>query len=196
MSVEEVIEANQEIKNSIFLERLREKSKNKEDPVPEWEECGRFDSGTYTTDVDAERCLCTTAIRYIYWIKNKHTGEEVKIGSTCINRWWDIHCENCQAALGNKNARRKQKRERNIYAFWCPDCKKEDIKLWNEKRDRLGEMRLFWYGKYRERKFSEFIDDVPYVEKLINVPEEKKNDSVKLFEKYANMVYEINNVVL
>jgi hypothetical protein len=55
-----------------------------------------------------------------------------------------------------------------------------------------GKLRLLWYGPYYQKLFSEVIQDIPYVEKLVNI--EPKTKTLQLFEEYAHLVYTIETV--
>jgi hypothetical protein len=55
---------------------------------------------------------------------------------------------------------------------------------------------LYWYGKHRNHPFKMVAEDIPYVEYLLNIPEEKATESIKAFQKYASLVFEIKDEVV
>jgi hypothetical protein len=175
-------------KSGKFYRTLREHSVSQEDPIPEW-------TVVYHVEGDgATHCICTTPIQYQFTIENKHNGKRLTIGSECIKRWGiNFVCKQCKSPLGNRTRRLLKK------DFLCPECKQEEkrkealrLAKEEEQKRRLGNYHLFWYGPYYQRKFSEVIRDLPYVELLLNVP--KKTKTLEQFEEYVQLYYDILTV--
>lgn len=166
-----------------FFEILRDNSRDKEDPVSEWDFVDVVDNdGTM-------HCICTAPIRYLYRIQNRFTGKSLIVGSECVKRWLNslLRCERCNCRLGNITKRLRTQ------DFHCRACK-QTIR-WDHLgrvNHKLGSMRLFWYGPYYQREFREVINDIPYVETLLNV--QNKTKTLELFEQYVNHVYDVTEV--
>jgi len=167
--------------NLRFFEVLRTFSDDKSDPVPEWEFRGTVLSGT------KEKCICGTKILLNYLIVHKRTQKQLIIGSECIKRWIQpkLSCSRCDAPLGRVLQRIKKE------DYHCRRCKREIKQEEALKILKMGNFRLFWYGKYYQRKFSEAIEDIPYVETVLTIPEEKQNESLRAFMKFISLYYEI-----
>lgn len=171
-----------------FFEILRKYSFDKEDPISEW----RF---VEIVDNDGtNRCICTAPIQYLYKIENKETKATLIVGSECIQRWLQglLRCKECACVLGNV-VKRLRKED-----YHCRSCKKilqkkqeqqEQEELRKRKMSKLGHCRLYWYGPYYQKMFHEVIDNIPYVEKLINI--ENKNQTLELFTRYVKTVYDL-----
>jgi hypothetical protein len=179
--------------NKRFFEVLREHSEDKNDPTPEWEFGGMVLHGA------KERCICGTKILLNYLITHKRTKKQLIIGSECIKRWINpkMTCEDCDAPLGQvlKRARTND--------YLCRSCKKErkelEVRKQEEKQRQIKKMdnfMLYWYGKHRNHPFKMVAEDIPYTEYLLNIPEEKASESIKAFQKYASLVYEIKETVV
>ena len=181
-------ESNLKIKAKNFFTVLRDNSVFKDDPIPEWEVKNKIEA---FEGKEVSYCICSTPIIHEFKIRNKINGNELKIGSECVKRWgFKVVCKSCKSSLGNI-VKRLVKED-----FLCPACKKEEKQRiqaeqqrQESRRNTLGSMRLFWYGKYYMKKFSEIIDDTDYVNKLINVTE--KPQTLQLFEEYVNLYYEV-----
>lgn len=170
--------------NLRFFEILRDFSDDKRDPVPEWEFKGFITTGT------KEKCICGTKILLNYQIVHKRTQKQLIIGSECIKRWIQpkLSCSRCDAPLGRVLERTRKG------DFHCRSCKRELKEMEKQKLLKMGRLRLFWYGKYYQRMFAEVAQDIPYVESLLNLPEEKKTDTLKALEKYISLKYDIKEV--
>lgn len=173
-----------EFKRKTFFGVLREHSFCKEDPISEW---------AIVKDIEGDgssTCICTTPILYEFVIENKLTKKQLVIGSECVKRWnIEFTCKSCGCHLGNITKRLIKK------DYVCPACKrqqKKDEKARQEVKERYGNLRFFWYGPYYQKKFSDVIDDIDYVEKVLNHP--KKNTTLELFERYVGMCYDIVTV--
>lgn len=184
----EDLEDSLKAKARLFHSILRENSMNKEDPIPEWKLVVDYEGD------GEERCICSTPIVYKYVIENKHTGTRLIIGSECIKRWnIEFLCKDCGSHLGNITRRLAKK------DFVCPDCKKREERRKKvkeaadtERRKKLASYVLYWYGPYYKRKFSDVIDDIPYVEFLLNQPTRTK--TIEYFEEYVNLCYDVVTV--
>ena len=181
--------------NLRFFEVLREHSDDKHDPIPEWEFKGFITRGT------KEKCICGTPIELNYLIEHKRTQKQLIIGSECVKRWIQpkLECEECGNPLGRVMERTRKK------DFLCRSCKKilanleaqkqreREIEAEKERKkiERMGKLRLFWWGKYHERMFSEVAEDIPYVEYLLSIPEEKATKSIRAFWEYAELVFDV-----
>lgn len=174
-------------RRKLFFETLRDKSIDKFDPVSEWDfDCILDNDGT-------KHCICSAPIQYLYQIKNRFNQETVIVGSECIKRWLNglVRCSLCQCNLGNISKRLKTQN------FHCRDCKLrlerqakyEEEEQKTKRIKKLGSLHLFWYGPYYMKKFSAVIEDIPYVEKLLNIQEKTK--TLEAFEEYVNLVYEV-----
>jgi hypothetical protein len=163
-----------------FFQVLRDHSQDKEDPISEWEFAEVVDGDGHMT------CICTTPIRYLYKIRNRVTHDTLIVGSECIKRWMGglLRCQRCDCRLGNIRARLRKKQ------FHCRICRqilqREESQ---RKNSKLSTLRLFWFGPYYKKQFREVIDDVPYVEKLLNVT--NKTKTLELFEEYVHEVYDV-----
>jgi hypothetical protein len=172
-----------QFRRKLFFEILRDASRDKEDPVSEWD----FKE-VVNSDGD-KQCICSTPIQYLYRIENRYTHTTLEIGSECIQRWFQgiLRCQRCRCVLGNIT---KRLRKQN---FHCRSCKKilqeEEAAVVQRKQSTMGQLTLFWYGPYYQKKFCDVIDDIPYVEKLLNVVEKPK--TLQLFEAYVKKVYEV-----
>lgn len=177
-----------DLKAKKFFETLREKSFHKDDPLPEWRVVLEFEGD------GEETCICSTPIQYKYCIENEYSKERLIIGSECIKRWnMNFRCKQCEAHLGNITKRLRTKN------FLCPSCtkaKKLKDKLEKERQElrkrRLGHLTLFWFGPYYKKRFFEVINDIPYVNELLNI--ESDSMTIQYFKEYANLVYEIEPV--
>lgn len=174
-------------RRKLFFETLRDKSIDKSDPISEWDfDCILDNDGT-------KHCICSAPIQYLYQIKNRFNQETVIVGSECIKRWLNglVRCSLCQCTLGNISQRLKTQN------FHCRDCKlREERQAKYEEEEKktkrikkLGSLHLFWYGPYYMKKFSTVIEDIPYVEKLLNI--QNKTKTLEAFEEYVNMVYDV-----
>ena len=171
-----------------FYTVLRQNSVSQEDPIPEWEVVHEVEGDS------SKECICTTPIVYEYTIQNKLNGRTLIIGSECVKRWnIKFTCKSCDSPLGNVTRRLIKK------DFLCPECKREEKrmeKLLEAQREgrkkMLSDYYLFWFGKYYKRKFSQVIQDIDYVEYLINIKD--KSQTLQHFEEYVNLVYDIREV--
>ena len=192
----------EECPNTKFFTVLRQYSDNKHDPIPEWQLVGFVERG------GKDRCICGTAIMLNYMIRHKISGVELIIGSECVKRWMDpkIVCERCKEPLGRVLERYRRK------DFKCRSCKlyekeleearerakriaEQRLKALEEEKmkkiERMGNLRLLWYGKYYQQPFSKVAEDIPYCEYLLNIPEDKATKTILAFIDYANLVFEI-----
>lgn len=114
------MEPSSEYYARMFMQRLREHSQNKQDPVSEWK---LEDSVSWMEN--GGLCICTKEIKNIYTIQNKVTKERLEIGGDCAQRWLDpsLLCDKCEIPLGNVIQRRKQQR------FLCRKCLQEAGKM-------------------------------------------------------------------
>ena len=185
---EDYLEDLLKAKARLFFATLRENSISQQDPLPEWQ---------IVTDYEGdgeERCICSTPILHKYVIENKLNGRRLTIGSECIKRWnIKFVCKQCSSHLGNITKRLIQQ------DFLCPECKREEkrkqklLEAQREERKRkLGAYVLYWFGPYYQRRFSEVINDIPYVEFLLNQPTRTK--TIEYFEEYVNLCYEVVTV--
>jgi len=172
-------------RRKLFFETLRVKSIDKDDPISEWD----FHSIVPFNNDGSQQCICSAPIHYLYQIKNRFNQETAIVGSECIKRWLNglIRCSLCQCTLGNITKRLKTQ------DFHCRDCKlrlERQAKYKDEEKlKKVGNLRLFWYGPYYMKPFSKVVEDIPYVEKLLNIP--NKNKTLEAFEQYVNMVFEV-----
>lgn len=170
--------------NLRFFEILRRFSDDKNDPTPEWE----LLTGHHSSS--KERCICSTKIEHQYFIRHKRTGKVLVIGSECVKRWMNpvLNCKGCGDPLGRVCERIRKE------DFLCRKCKKASVDAERAKIERMGRLVLFWYGKYYMKPFSLVAEDIPYVEYLINLPQCKSSETLKAFQKYATLVFEIREV--
>ena len=54
--------------------------------------------------------------------------------------------------------------------------------------ERLGNFRVFWFCECKNRLFKEVIGNDEWTTALINVPDEKKNESLQKFERYCRLL--------
>ena len=54
--------------------------------------------------------------------------------------------------------------------------------------ERLGNFRVFWYCACRNMLFKEVIGNDEWTTALINVPDDKKNESLQKFERYCRLL--------
>jgi len=54
--------------------------------------------------------------------------------------------------------------------------------------ERLGNFRVFWYCECKNRLFKEVIGNDEWTTALINVPDDKKNESLQKFERYCRLL--------
>ena len=54
--------------------------------------------------------------------------------------------------------------------------------------ERLGNFRVFWYCPCRNMLFKEVIGNDEWTTALINVPDDKKNESLQKFERYCRLL--------
>lgn len=169
-------EVAQELKRSLFIERLREKTVcNKSDPVCEWEEV--FYHSSEDLDDREKRCICSTPIKHIYKIKNRLTGEVLEIGSECILRWFGAKkCDQCKCVLGCISKRRQQHKNGDLFAFWCPSCVRE-------RKKKLGDLTIGIH------KFSKIINDIDQINWFLEHKEHHFN--YNKFKEYVSMFYPI-----
>lgn len=174
--------------NLRFFEILRKFSTNPYDPVPEWE----LDTTKFIAT--KSRCICTTPIERNFYIRHKQSGKELVIGSECVKRWINprLVCKTCDSPLGRVDKRIETQ------DFLCPKCKREaKKKLRDEAQEKakkiqqLSLYRLYFGGKYYGRFFRDVIDDIPYVEFLLNLSFETVPKTLKLFYVYVSCVYDI-----
>lgn len=174
--------------NLRFFEILRRYSDDKNDPVPEWELVPEM------TVNSKERCICSTKIIDNYYIRHTRTGKVLVIGSECIKRWISpkLKCKECGAALGRVCRRIK------TADYLCRSCKleakKEEERKEQERETKIARMEklvLFWYGPYYQKPFYLVAKDIPYVEYLLNHPKATTSETLKAFQKYASLVFEI-----
>lgn len=153
-----------------FLEKLREHSQNKEDPVSEWDVLNDTDNGI-------EFCLCGKKIHNIFVIQNKITLEAIGIGSECVKRWLecDLKCRRCNCELGNVMKRRREKK------FYCRSCRKI-IEL-------QGNLKI--YHNYSFHYFKDIVQNVPLLEILLNSGNSK---IVQTLRDYASNFYELDDI--
>jgi hypothetical protein len=178
-------EIEQDKKSSLFYRVLRQNSVSQEDPIPEWKVVHHVDGD------GSSKCICSTPILYQHTIENTLNGRQLIIGSECVKRWnVKFICEECQSPLGNITQRLIKKN------FLCPECtreRKRKQKLLEVKREarkaRLAHMLLDKPGRYYNAPFCVIINDLVYVQYLINM--EPKNYLLRLFEEYVEFYYDI-----
>lgn len=183
-TVEDILKA----KARLFHSTLRENSISQEDPIPEWKVVIEYEGD------GEERCICSTPIVYKYVIENTLNGKRLTIGSECVKRWnINFVCKICGSNLGNVT-RRLLKRD-----FVCPECKRNEERKRKfqeaqrlEHKGRLGRYLLYWYGPYYKQPFSRVIQDISYVEYLVNLP--NKTKTLEQFEEYVKLCYDIITV--
>jgi hypothetical protein len=196
-------------KHQRFMEILQKHSLNPAEAIEEWKLL------KITAKDLRSKCICSHPIERNYFVENPFTKTTLCIGSECINRWIKpkLTCEQCDCVLQNATHRVK------FNKFLCKECnlqKKRELVQQEEER-KLQELRasiekqrkeekrrldiarkenlvLFWYGPYYQRKFKEVIQDEAYVEKLINIPQERWTPTLKAFSEYAHLIYEIADV--
>jgi hypothetical protein len=54
--------------------------------------------------------------------------------------------------------------------------------------ERLGNFRVFWYCPCKNMLFKEVIGNDEWAAALINVPDDKKNESLQKFERYCRLL--------
>lgn len=175
--------------NLKFFEVLRSVSDNQYDPLPEWE---------LLTDKFMEReirCICTTPIERNFFIRHKRTGKELVIGSECVKRWLNPFavCSECQSPLGRITKRIETK------DFVCPECKRDKKKKETARRNQLATFRFYWGGygtKHYKNKFCDVIDDIPYVEHLLNLSLPSVPPSLQAFYEYVNLVFTVKEILV
>lgn len=178
--------------NKRFLQVLRDHSTNQTDPIEEWDLLGFVSNG------GATHCICDTQIILNYCIQHKQTKKQLMIGSECVKRWINpkLVCERCQTTLGCVMKRIRYQ------DFHCRQCKKalQEEKAYQEhmkaQQLRRWERELFYaYGKHYEQPFKEVAKDIPFVEKLLNLPPEKRwQKNLIAFLTYVSLLYEIADV--
>jgi hypothetical protein len=121
-----------------------------------------------------------------------------------------LRCKGCGGGITTGIVERIQKKN-----FLCKECKaqkkKEALALVEEqrkealrkqqeeakldaKKQQMGNWSLFWYGKYYQKPFKMVLEDEAYVEYLLNLPEEKKTETIKSFTKYVSFFYTVVDV--
>lgn len=170
-------EPNHDDKHARFMQVLKAHSENQTHPIPEW----RLHS---FREVEEKKCICSHDILNNYFISNDRTKTTLIIGSDCMKRFLDpsLRCSECKQPIQNV-VNRIEKSD-----FICRNCK-------NQRRKTVKHLRncIFLHpGPYNEKKFSEVIEDVAYVETLLNIPDNEKTMTITLFCRYAKAVYLID----
>lgn len=152
-----------------FLERLKEHSQNKEDPISEWILHDNVEERT-------SNCLCGKEIHVIYFIENKLSHEIIGVGSECVKKWLNPYlvCKSCYCPLGNALQRRREKK------FYCRQCR--------AYIDRQGKC-LFWHN-YRTYRMEDIVKNIPLLEAILNSDNQKK----QLLKNYARHFYEFEEI--
>lgn len=191
-----------EDKHLRFMAVLKDHSENQTHPIPEW-------TLLETMEVKESQCICTQPILNQYFISNDTTKTTLIIGSDCMKRFLEpsLHCKECGCGITTGIVERIQKKD-----FLCKQCKaqkkKEALlraekeaketqrKLLEEakqeaKKQQMGNWILFWYGRYYQKPFKMVLQDEAYVEYLLNLPEEKKTETIKSFTTYVSFFYDV-----
>ena len=138
-----------------FMEVLKSKSTNQEDPVEEWT--------THTKRILKDsNCICTKEIQNCFNIQNKITGEICVVGCDCVMRWLDpkLECEDCGEPLGNKKTRLAKQ------DFKCRSCKLAN-KKWLERR---ANFTLHYPGPWKGKTFKVVAENESWAESLLLSP--------------------------
>jgi hypothetical protein len=103
------IEVSLDKKSREFMRVLRQHSDNKFDPVSEWIYCKYTPAQEAQGERDGKRCICTTPIMNLHYIRNSISGMVIEIGCECIKRWsLGPKCEGgCARSLGSLEKRKK-----------------------------------------------------------------------------------------
>jgi len=157
------------------MKSLREHSRHKDDPIPEWEII-------HMSGGETGECICGMHISNLFTIENKLTRERLIIGSECQQRWnikCKLECEKCKSALGGVITRYKKR------DFLCPTCKRETKKLMNT----LAKFIMYYPGPWKGLSFKDVGENQEWVSLLINLNSSSK--TIIAFQKYCNLIYEI-----
>jgi hypothetical protein len=117
-------------------------------------------------------------------------------------------CEKAEIKLKKEEQRKKEleERDKQLAAEQAERTKRieearvkseELLKQFQETREnnlkqieleRLGNYRVFWYCPCRNMLFKEVIGNEEWATALINVPDDKKNESLQKFERYCRLL--------
>lgn len=177
-----------------FMRVLRLHSSDQNDPVSEWIYLKDFSGVKMRGEADGHRCICTTPIFDLHYIRNKITKKELEIGCECIKRW-DLgpRCSECKFTVLGSIAKRKK--ENNWLCRSCNTIKKESDKqefleqLLNQSkaerkergeklakaiedhklaaREAIGNEIFYGFGPWYGKKFLEVATDAYVVEKIL-----------------------------
>jgi hypothetical protein len=169
----------------IFMEELRKRSTNKDDPIQEWTlDTTRFVKGE-------SQCICTHDIEKNFFIQNKLTGEVCVIGSDCVQRWFEpeLRCRDCNQPLGNIMKRIRME------DFYCRSCKTAMTKL----LDRYSTWKIYMPGPWKGKTFQVVSDNESWVSDLMRMPTWRGTTpptfaykSLHAFKEYARTMFDFN----
>lgn len=155
----------------IFMQKLREYSRNKEDPIPEWKFHSNHQTGIGTW------CICTKNIYNVHVIQNKYDPSlMLEIGGDCAKKWFDcsLNCKHCDRPLKNTIKRRE---EQNHYCVKCT----------NNMR-KLQDYNLFVKG-FGYESFFQHAQNENLITFLVNKKKDELNYSEKFFIEYCSYFY-------
>jgi hypothetical protein len=176
-----------------FMRVLRLHSSDQNDPVSEWDYV-QHAVVEMAGEADGYRCICTTPIFLLHYIRNRISGKQLRIGCECIKRW-DLgpRCSKCKLVVLGSIAKRKK--ENNWLCRSCNAIKKEidkqelleqlieqgkaERRARDEKlakaiedhklaaREAIGNEIFYGFGPWYGKKFSEVAMDSYVVEKIL-----------------------------
>ena len=169
------IEVTLDKKAQEFMRVLRQHSSDKNDPVSEWVYCRNLIGGEFHGEADGKRCICTTPIFNLHYIRNRISGMTIEIGCECVKRWsLGPKCEGgCGRSLGSLA---KRKRENSWLCRTCND---------------VGNTIFLGRGPFYSRKFKEVVKNRWYVTKMMNLSLSSEN--LRKFQEYAATVWQIED---
>lgn len=188
-----------EDKHERFMAVLKNHSENQTHPISEWRLLP-------LREVKDSQCICTQPILNQHFISNDTTRTTLVIGSDCMKRFLEptLQCEECGCGITTGIVERIEKQN-----FLCPPCKalkkkrdrllaeqeakkhQHELATQEAKKVKMGKWALFWYGKYYQKPFSVVLQDEAYVEYLLNLPEDKKTETIKSFTTYVSLFYDV-----
>lgn len=195
-----VDELSQELKSERFRDELTKYSVCKSDEWIDWDKKIDEWKEIHETGIIrlVEKCICTTPIKNIFYIRNIHNGNVLTIGCECIKRFQfkrlPLYCRSCpRQILTNIDKRREEGK------LTCKDCKKEAT--------RLGKMTITthtpltprslgdppWVPHKFVHSFKKILTDEKRANILYNDPNPYNFDYLNYFKRYCELLCEITD---